>query len=107
MGANREYKAHLHTEGVLSTRLGKPTLGFANLQGAYLRETKLQFADLRKANLQGATLWGADLQGATLTEAHNLTQDQVNKACGDEDTKLPTIPEGLTPPLLPPLLCPK
>jgi uncharacterized protein YjbI with pentapeptide repeats len=88
-------------------------LFFAKLQGAYLRSAKLQGADLRSANLQGAdlslakfqganlrgadleeaNLGGANLSGANLTKAKELTQKQLDQACGDEETKLP---EGLT-----------
>ena len=35
----------------------------------------------------------ANLQGANLTEAKELTQMQLDQACGDTETKLP---EGLT-----------
>ncbi len=31
----------------------------------------------------------ADLQGANLTKAKNLTREQLDKACGDDKTKLP------------------
>jgi hypothetical protein len=78
---------------------------WANFQGANLVLADLQEADLRSANLQGADLRGADLRGAKLRGAKlqatklmgakNLTQDQVNTACVDENTQLP---EGLTRP---------
>jgi uncharacterized protein YjbI with pentapeptide repeats len=73
------------------------------LQRVDLPEINLRKADLRKANLRGVNLQetnlqGTDLRETDLTEAKNLTQDQVQTACGDEYTKLPTIPEGLTPP---------
>jgi hypothetical protein len=72
----------------------------AKLKGAHLLLAKLQEADLQGADLQGADLRGADLRGANLrkanlTKAKNLTQDQVNTACVDEDTELP---EGLIRP---------
>ena len=46
----------------------------------------------------GAACPGAKLQGTDFTEAKNLTQDQLNSACGDENTKLPADLPGLTPP---------
>ena len=46
----------------------------ANLQKAFLREARLQKADLR---------------GANLTNVENLTQEQLNSACVDENTELP------------------
>jgi hypothetical protein len=70
-------------------------LGRAQLQLASLMYAQLQGADLYGAQLQGAILYGAQLQGANLTEAENLTQDQINMGCTDENTKLP---EGLTKP---------
>ena len=74
----------------------------ANLKGALLAKTNLNGADLRGANLSGAHLTGAnlalanlngaDLRGANLSGAKNLTQMQLDQACGDAHTNLP---EGL------------
>jgi uncharacterized protein YjbI with pentapeptide repeats len=44
-------------------------------------------------NLTNADLTGAYLSRANLSRARNLTQAQLNAACGDTNTKLP---EGLT-----------
>ena len=51
-------------------------------------------ADLSNAKLcatawSGADLSGAVLSGADLTYTHDLTQAQLDRACGDESTKLP------------------
>ena len=46
-------------------------------------------ADLEEAKLQGADLRVAKLQGADLTNAKGLTGKQLDKACGDDKTKLP------------------
>ena len=67
----------------------------AQLQGANLMGAQLQGAVLWKAQLQGANLWGAQLQGTDLRSVVNLTQDQINVACIDENT---TLPAGLTRP---------
>ncbi len=60
-----------------------------------------QRADLIRANLQSANLQGAKFRGlfgfvpvtnfagADLTGARGLTQQQLDEACGDEETKLP------------------
>lgn len=69
-------------------------LGGANLQGAYLRqanlfEVNLREADLGQAVLSMADLSGADLRGADLSAAVALTQEQIDGAKGDKDTKLP------------------
>jgi uncharacterized protein YjbI with pentapeptide repeats len=83
-----------------------------NLSGALMRGANLSGADLSGANLRFATLIGADLSGSHLTfarlhfanlrgahlnnldlsSAYDLTQEQLDQACGNE-TKLP---DGLT-----------
>jgi uncharacterized protein YjbI with pentapeptide repeats len=90
----------------------------ANLRGAFLTGAKMTGAILSHADLRGASLGGADLSAADLSEADlsdadltsyewaspekrltssgdakNLTQTQLDKACGNSKTKLP---EGLT-----------
>ena len=69
--------------------LAKADLRDAKLQGAYLRAAHLQDADLRRAKLQGADLRRAELQGADLSGAQNLTREQLDGACGDDETTLP------------------
>ena len=64
--------------------LVKADLSNANLQWAVLSGANLQGADLSGASLQQATLVGANLQGAI-----ELTQEQLDSACGDAETKLP------------------
>jgi uncharacterized protein YjbI with pentapeptide repeats len=67
----------------------------ANFAGADLREANFTGAYLGYANLRGAKLNGAVLNGANLEGTKNLTQAQLNTACGDEYTHLPagmTIP---------------
>jgi uncharacterized protein YjbI with pentapeptide repeats len=64
-----------------------PQRRFADLTGADLD------ANLSGANLSDANLRGTNLSNADLRAAENLTQGQLDKACGNADTKLP---EGLT-----------
>lgn len=76
------------------------TLHEANLQGAYLdgvnaRGCRFGKADLRGASLVGTELEGANLLAADLSTVIGLTQEQLNSAIGDTETK---IPEGLTRP---------
>jgi uncharacterized protein YjbI with pentapeptide repeats len=71
------------------------TLRDINLTDATLTGADLTRADLTGATLTGATLTGANLTGANLTGADletvtALTQDQVDKACGNETSRLPT-----------------
>jgi uncharacterized protein YjbI with pentapeptide repeats len=84
----------------------------ANLRMANVRFAELQNADLRGANLQqallaladltetkfGSTAEGltkrkTDLRGADLRGSFGLTQEQLDNACGDEET---TLTRGLT-----------
>jgi uncharacterized protein YjbI with pentapeptide repeats len=100
--------ANLSGAKLRSARMNGAKLGYANLSGADLHNTDLGrallsgaklnsadlgFADLSGADLGGADLSGAKLKGADLSGAKNLTQKQLNEACGDEGTELP---EGLT-----------
>ncbi|MET4519087.1 pentapeptide repeat-containing protein [Bradyrhizobium sp. I1.7.5] len=80
------------------THLRGATLTGASLAGAHLGLADLSNADLSKANLSNANLTradltGADLTGAKLSTAKNLTQEQLDKACGNASTQLP---DGVT-----------
>jgi uncharacterized protein YjbI with pentapeptide repeats len=89
----KETKASLHERKpppdiqAILTVIGRRTRTFGNGEAQRL--------DLRNTHLQGALLEGAQLQGAHLIAVVNLTQDQLNTACIDENTKLPA---GLTRP---------
>lgn len=85
--------------------LTKANMSVTNLFGARFNRSNFSQANLQKAvavgtyfgasNLSGADLSGANLSGADLSIAKGLTQDQLNRACGDSSTKLPsgkTIP---------------
>jgi hypothetical protein len=76
-----------------STNLEGARLASANLNGAVLLLANLNGANLNAANLNGANLSDANLEGANLEHARNLTQTQLDEACGNVYTKLP---EGLT-----------
>jgi uncharacterized protein YjbI with pentapeptide repeats len=100
---------NLHGANLKGALLAKTNLSNADLSGAYLTGASLTGANLGLANLTGADLSGAYLTGANLTGADlrgakNLTQMQLDQACGDAHTKLP---EGLTikpcPPPAPPV----
>ena len=62
-----------------STNFSRADLTNASLVGTYLEG----------ANFSGATLVGTNLSGASLLRATGLTQAQLNRACGDEATRLP------------------
>ncbi len=61
----------------------------ADLRCADLRGADLRGANLRGANLQEANLPRAILQSANLTKAKSLTREQLDEACGGDETKLP------------------
>lgn len=54
-----------------------------------------KYADFTNADLKDTVFSGADLSGANLSNAKNLIQEQINKAVGNSETKLPS---GITPP---------
>lgn len=73
-------------------------MSFANFKGATFRGADLSganlaHADLDSADMTGALLTIASIKGTDLTRVRGLTQKQLDVACGDADTKVPT---GLT-----------
>jgi hypothetical protein len=76
----------------------KSEINNADLRGALLGEADLVRADLQGTNFSGADfagtkIIGAILRGANLTGVRNLTQAQLDTACGDGRTQLP---KGMT-----------
>ena len=81
--------AHLNNAADLSmASLRSADLAQANLTNADLGDAKLEGADLSFANLAGASLKGANLSGASLMLAKNLTQEQLDEACGTAPASL-------------------
>ncbi|WP_312124969.1 pentapeptide repeat-containing protein [Brevundimonas sp.] len=62
----------------------------ADLRGANLGQASFVGVYLQGANLAGARLDGTNLSGSNLSGARGLTQSQLNDACGDESTVLPS-----------------
>jgi Pentapeptide repeats (8 copies) len=91
--------AKLRGASLRGANLNRANLSKANLLGARLNGAFLFGANLLGANLFGADLTGADLSDARLSDANlmaadlsdavNLTQGQLDTACGDAETKLP------------------
>jgi Pentapeptide repeats (8 copies) len=77
------------------TQLSKAELINAKLAYADLRDADLRSADLRGADLKGVLSDGSELAGANLQRSKGLTQSQLDKANGDEETE---IPDGLQRP---------
>ncbi|HEY1838057.1 MAG TPA: pentapeptide repeat-containing protein [Rhizomicrobium sp.] len=69
-------------------------MSYADFTNATFRGTDLSGANLAHAKLDGADFTGAKLaitsfKGTDLTHAKGLTQGQLDRACGDADTKAP------------------
>ncbi len=62
----------------------------ANFDNAMLHEAVFQDAQFEAASLQDAMLYHANLQGADLSKVKGLNQYQINMACLDKHTKLPS-----------------
>jgi hypothetical protein len=102
--------ADLSSVAMGSADLGWSNLAHGNLHGAFLSGADLRFAllfaaDLREANLsmanlaranlkrtnlRGANLGSADLRNADLSRSLGLSQEQIDRACCDSTTRLPT-----------------
>jgi uncharacterized protein YjbI with pentapeptide repeats len=61
----------------------------ANMSGANLTNATFVGAYLEGTNFRGATLDGVNFAGAEMDKAVGLTQRQLDRACGDDTTKLP------------------
>jgi len=90
--------ANLTNASLSNANLKGTILVGVNLQDADLNSAKLNNADLggaklQRANLNNAELQEANLRWANLSDCKNLTQEQLNSACGNDQTKLPP---GLT-----------
>ena len=98
--------ANLSSANLAGANLGGANLGDANLGRAYLsnaelssvtliganlHDANLSNAKLSSANLVGANLHDADLSGANLSEATDVTQAQLDQACG----KPKALPPGM------------
>jgi uncharacterized protein YjbI with pentapeptide repeats len=75
-------------------RLVLMCMSYADFKGASFRGADMAGANLAHADVDGADFSGADLsitsiKGTDLTNARGLTQAQLDRACGDADTKAP------------------
>lgn len=85
----RLVKATLANAKLTNARLESADLSGAELVGADLRAANLRRTAFNGANLRDTDFRGADLRGADLKNTANLTQAQLDGACGDNQTKLP------------------
>jgi hypothetical protein len=84
--------ANLSGAALSGADLTGANLSGANLSGAALNGAKLNGANLSRANVSDTYLFYADLSGAILEDAKNLTQTQLDQACG----KPSVLPPGIT-----------
>jgi hypothetical protein len=83
--------ANLSGAGPVFANLRGAVLRGANLSGANLSGANLRDTDLRDTDLSHASLWVANMAGADLSIGRNVTQEQLDQACG----KPKALPEGL------------
>ena len=88
-------RAHWEGADLRGTHLEGAILQGAHLEGTDLWGAHLEGTDLRRAHLEGANLWLAHLEGADLRFTEGLTQERIDLAIIDEDTRLP---QGVTRP---------
>jgi hypothetical protein len=87
--------AHLEGAFLSRTHLEGAQLMLAHLDEARLVDTHLEGARLMQAHLEGAFLIRAHLEGADLEGVTGLKQEQLDRAYGNAETRLP---EGMTRP---------
>ena len=93
-------QANLSLSVLTGARLSNADLRDSTAYGGVMTRADLRSADLGQAsfvgvylqgaNLAGARLDGTNFSGSNLTGARGLTQSQLNRACGDESTILPS-----------------
>lgn len=84
---------------LVKTDLTKSELARANFAGATVRDITLDHANISRAlfngvkfenvDFNGAYTYLARIEGADLSQTKNLTQRQLDMACGDDTTKIP------------------
>ena len=88
-------RARFHGANMSLANLFGARLSGADLTDVNFDHATLVGAYLGGARMSGVVLTGANLSGAELDQATGLTQAQLNGACGDSSTALPS---GMTVP---------
>jgi hypothetical protein len=83
------FETHLEGANLFNAQLEGAFLFKAHLEGANLWRANLGEANLFEAHMGGVYLGEAHLEGANLSEAKGLTQEQIDMAYCDDETKLP------------------
>ncbi|MGI9490850.1 MAG: pentapeptide repeat-containing protein [Geminicoccaceae bacterium] len=88
-------EANMNRALLIDADLIASDLSRANLKGADLTRADLRGAKLEGTNMEAADIGCAYLHGLDLTNVFGLSQEQIQSALGDTDTKLPP---GMTRP---------
>lgn len=88
--------AYLVGADLEDTNFNNADLSNADLSHAHLRGANLARTRLNHVNFAGTDLTNAILSEADIANATSLSQQQLDRACGDKNTRLP---EGLTIPM--------
>jgi uncharacterized protein YjbI with pentapeptide repeats len=84
------------TEGdFIRNNFANANLSGAVLVGATLPRSTFHGANLAGVSFQRAYLYWTRFEGTDLSQVKDLTQEQLDITCGDQNTKLPA---GLNPP---------
>lgn len=96
-------EADLRNAHLLAVELQEANLTFSKMQGTVLSGVNMSGADLRDAELDGLMeIRNEPLDMGRITAHVELAQQQLDKACGDGATKLPSTPfVSLSIPLCP------
>ena len=86
---NRDVRPDLIGAYLSGANLIEANLSGVDLSGADLSRAFLLGANLGGTFLLGTNLSGANLRGADLSGAKDLTQEQIDSAFMNKDTKLP------------------
>ena len=85
--------ANLTRARLIRTNLTSVEFQKADFSDARLRDADLTGAKLCQANFSGAILKNADISGADFARAKGLTQDQLDRACADEENPPKNLPK--------------
>lgn len=78
---------------VTASNLSNGNFAGADFRGAELNGARLTGGSFSRADFTGASLQRTDIRGTDLSLSRGLTQSQINEACSDSSTRLPS---GLT-----------
>ncbi|RZJ42546.1 MAG: pentapeptide repeat-containing protein, partial [Brevundimonas sp.] len=75
---------------ITASNLSNGDFSGASFRDAELDSARLTGGRFARADFTDASLRRTDIRGADLSDARGLTQGQINQACGDGSTRLPS-----------------